>query len=89
MPYGMLKETPTQLIGNDRFEGFGIDLIEELSKMLGFNYTIIIQEDSYNGNYNATIKEWNGLIGAIIKGVASFKFCSRELNHVYFNRKLI
>lgn len=72
----MLKETPTKLIGNDRFEGFGIDLIEELSKMLWFNYTIIIQEDGYNGNYNATIKEWNGLIGAIIKGVSNSRFSS-------------
>lgn len=65
----MLKETTQQLVGNDRFEGFGIDLMDELSKMLGFNYTIIIQEDGYNGNYNATTGEWNGLIGAILSGV--------------------
>ncbi|KYB29341.1 glutamate receptor ionotropic, kainate 2 [Tribolium castaneum] len=69
-PYGMLKETTQQLFGNDRFEGFGIDLMDELSKMLGFNYTIIIQEDGYNGNYNQTTGEWNGLIGAILSGKA-------------------
>ncbi|KAJ3628095.1 hypothetical protein MTP99_015421 [Tenebrio molitor] len=69
-PYGMLKETTAQLTGNDRFEGFGIDLIEELSQMLGFNYTITIQDDGYNGDYNWTTNEWNGLIGAIIGGKA-------------------
>ncbi|XP_044259602.1 glutamate receptor ionotropic, kainate 2-like isoform X2 [Tribolium madens] len=63
-------ETTQQLLGNDRFEGFGIDLMDELSSMLGFNYTIIIQEDGYNGNYNATTGEWNGLIGAILSGKA-------------------
>uniref|UniRef100_A0A182HTL3 Ionotropic glutamate receptor C-terminal domain-containing protein n=1 Tax=Anopheles arabiensis TaxID=7173 RepID=A0A182HTL3_ANOAR len=44
-PYGMLKDSPIKLSGNERFEGFGIDLIHELSLMLGFNYTFILQED--------------------------------------------
>ena len=35
----MLKETSEQLIGNDRFEGFCIDLIHEIATDLGFNYT--------------------------------------------------
>ncbi|KAL0275560.1 UNVERIFIED_CONTAM: hypothetical protein PYX00_003377 [Menopon gallinae] len=47
-PYGMLKEDSRQLSGNDRFEGFGIDLIHELSLMLGFNYTYVVQHD---GNF--------------------------------------
>lgn len=66
----MLKETTTQLIGNDRFEGFGIDVIQELSQILGFNYTIVIQEDGAYGNYNRTTNEWNGMLKEIIEDVS-------------------
>ncbi|XP_017778458.1 PREDICTED: glutamate receptor ionotropic, kainate 2-like isoform X2 [Nicrophorus vespilloides] len=69
-PYGLLKETTTQLSGNDRFEGFGIDLIHELSLMLGFNYTFVIQEDGANGNFDRRTKQWNGMIREIIDGRA-------------------
>ncbi|CAH0553020.1 unnamed protein product [Brassicogethes aeneus] len=71
-PYAMLKETTTQLIGNDRFEGFGIDVIDKLSKLLGFNYTIIIQPDGQYGNFNRTSNEWNGMIKEIIEDRADF-----------------
>lgn len=69
----MLKETTSKLTGNDRFEGFGIDLIKELSAMLGFNYTFMIQEDGQNGNYDRKTKKWNGMIGEIIAGVSFLK----------------
>ncbi|XP_074039147.1 glutamate receptor ionotropic, kainate 2 isoform X2 [Leptinotarsa decemlineata] len=69
-PYGMLKETTTQLNGNDRYEGFGVDVIHELSKILGFNYTFVLQEDGLYGNYNKTSGEWNGMLREIIDGRA-------------------
>lgn len=61
-PYGMLKDSAQQLTGNERFEGFGIDLIHELSLMLGFNYTFRLQEDGVYGSMNNETKEWNGMI---------------------------
>lgn len=76
-PYAMLKETTTKLAGNDRFEGFGIDLIKELSAMLAFNYTFMIQEDGQNGNFDRHTKTWNGMIGEIIEDV------TRCLNAVF------
>ncbi|XP_063906337.1 glutamate receptor ionotropic, kainate 2-like isoform X2 [Zophobas morio] len=65
-PYGMRKESSVPLYGNDRYEGFGIDLIAELSKRLGFNYTFIIREDKKNGDYDETSGEWTGMIGDVI-----------------------
>ena len=44
-PYTMLTCSSTPLKGNRRFEGFAIDLIHELSLILGFNYTFTLQED--------------------------------------------
>ncbi|VEN63255.1 unnamed protein product [Callosobruchus maculatus] len=69
-PYGMLTETTTQLVGNDRFEGFCIDVIRELSSILGFNYTFVIQDDGANGVFNPTTGQWNGMIREVMEGRA-------------------
>jgi glutamate receptor, ionotropic, invertebrate len=58
----MLKETAEKLSGNDRFEGIGIDLIHELSLMLGFNYTFVLQENGVYGSLNRETGKWNGMI---------------------------
>lgn len=65
----MLKESAIQLSGNDRFEGFGIDLIHELSLLLGFNYTFRIQED---GVYGSLVNgQWNGMVKELLEHVCS------------------
>jgi glutamate receptor, ionotropic, invertebrate len=48
----MLKESSASMIGNDRFEGFGIELIQKLSERLGFNYTFKLQDDGAYGSLN-------------------------------------
>lgn len=70
-PYGMVKLSSNTLEGNDRYEGFGIDLIKELSEMSGFNYTFIIQEDFNSGYPDEKTKKWNGMIGEVINGVST------------------
>ncbi|RZF41431.1 hypothetical protein LSTR_LSTR000145 [Laodelphax striatellus] len=69
-PYGMLKETSHKLTGNERFEGFGIDLIHELSLKCGFNYTFRLQPDKSSGNPNPKTGKWNGMIGEVLAGRA-------------------
>ncbi|XP_051172594.1 glutamate receptor ionotropic, kainate 2-like [Leptopilina boulardi] len=68
-PYAWLKDSLTMRLGNDRFEGYAIDIIQELSNKLGFNYTFIVQEDKNYGVYNNTTG-WNGMIGKIISNEA-------------------
>lgn len=58
----MLRRSASTLTGNDRFEGFGIDLIQELSLMLGFNYTFTLQEDGVYGSPVGPGNKWNGMI---------------------------
>lgn len=72
-PYCMVKLSSATLEGNDRYEGFGIDLIKELSEMSGFNYTFKIQEDFNSGYIDDKTKKWTGMIGEVINGV-SYKF---------------
>lgn len=50
-PYCMRKESEKELTGNDQFEGYAIDLIEEISKILHFNYSIRLAPDGKYGGY--------------------------------------
>ncbi|XP_032677546.1 glutamate receptor ionotropic, kainate 2-like isoform X2 [Odontomachus brunneus] len=63
-PYGMQKESWTTLSGNERYEGFGIDIIQQISEILGFNYTL--QEESDYGSLNKNTEKWSGMLGKII-----------------------
>ncbi|KAL1451875.1 hypothetical protein WDU94_006210 [Cyamophila willieti] len=69
-PFGMVKESNIPLKGNDRYEGYAVDLIQELSTLMGFNYSLEIQTDSKQGNYDNVTKKWNGMIGKILYGEA-------------------
>lgn len=53
----MLKDTSTFELGNDRFEGFGIDLIDELSRLYGFKYVFIQVGQDY-GKYENKTNSW-------------------------------
>lgn len=48
----MRKDSAEKLSGNDQFEGYVIDLIYEMSKILGFNYTFRLVPDGRYGAYN-------------------------------------
>ena len=61
-PYTMLKESADKKAGNAQFEGYGIDLVEEISKILEFKYVFQIVKDKAYGAKNAK-GEWNGMIG--------------------------
>lgn len=79
-PYAMLKESKIKLTGNDRFEGFGIDLISELANLEGFNYTFIVRLDKQNGDINNATGRWTGLIGDVIDGVADLAITDLTVN---------
>lgn len=66
----MLKQSSTIMTGNDRYEGFAIDIIQEMSKILGFNYTFQVQSDNIYGSLNKKTGQWNGMLGKIIAGVS-------------------
>lgn len=65
----MLKDSAVKLEGNDRYEGFGIELIHDLSLMLGFNYTFTLQEDGNYGSLNRDTNEWNGMVKQLLDNV--------------------
>lgn len=58
----MRRQSSVPLKDNDRFEGFGIELIHELSLMLGFNYIFDLQLDNAYGSLNKKTGQWTGMI---------------------------
>jgi hypothetical protein len=78
----MLRESTVALKGNDQFEGFGIELIHELSLMLGFNYTFELQLDNVYGSYNNKTKQWTGMIQQLLKEV----LCACDFTCTYWLR---
>ncbi|KAJ9588777.1 hypothetical protein L9F63_017936 [Diploptera punctata] len=65
-PYGMLRQSSDALKGNARFEGFGIELIHELSVILGFNYTFDLQVDNVYGSLDKDTGQWTGMLRQIM-----------------------
>lgn len=61
-PYTMLKESAIERSGNEQFEGFAVDLIEELSRLMGFKYRFKLVSDGAYGIKDEK-GEWNGMIG--------------------------
>ncbi|XP_052755258.1 glutamate receptor ionotropic, kainate 2 isoform X1 [Galleria mellonella] len=66
-PYCMRREASERLTGNAQFEGYAIDLIHEISKILGFNYTFKLAPDGRYGSYNRETKEWDGMIRELLE----------------------
>ncbi|XP_076371702.1 glutamate receptor ionotropic, kainate 2-like isoform X1 [Tachypleus tridentatus] len=67
-PYVSLKEDNT-LEGNNPYQGYCVDLIEEISKELGFKYKFREVSDHTYGKKNQW-GEWNGMIQELIEGKA-------------------
>jgi len=67
-PFCMYKRDYKVRVGNDRFEGFAVDLIREVADMLKFNYDIYLVND---GLFGSRTKDgsWNGMIGELLSGV--------------------
>ncbi|XP_023583372.1 glutamate receptor ionotropic, kainate 2 isoform X4 [Trichechus manatus latirostris] len=65
-PYVLFKKSDKPLYGNDRFEGYCIDLLRELSTILGFTYEIRLVEDGKYGAQDDTNGQWNGMVRELI-----------------------
>lgn len=69
-PYFMNKQTTKVETGNARYEGYAIDLIDELSRLVGFDYVFKEVDDGKYGKFDEDKKEWNGMIREVMIGKA-------------------
>ncbi|XDC62845.1 hypothetical protein R6Z07M_014027 [Ovis aries] len=64
-PYLMLKGNHQEMEGNDRYEGFCVDMLQELAEILRFNYKIRLVGDGVYGVPEAN-GTWTGMVGELI-----------------------
>ncbi|CAB3386125.1 Hypothetical predicted protein [Cloeon dipterum] len=80
-PYLMFKTNGEKLTGNDRFEGYSIDLIDGISQILGFKYEFQLVPDGRYGSYNPVTKKWDGLVKQLLERKADLAICDLTITY--------
>eukprot|EP00069_Balaena_mysticetus_P016127 bmy_09648T0 len=81
-PYVLFKKSDKPLYGNDRFEGYCIDLLRELSTILGFTYEIRLVEDGKYGAQDDANGQWNGMVRELIDHKADLAVAPLAITYV-------
>ncbi|KAL2084997.1 hypothetical protein ACEWY4_020515 [Coilia grayii] len=81
-PYVMFKKSDKPLYGNDRFEGYCIDLLRELAAILGFNYEVRLVEDGRYGAQDETTGQWNGMVRELMDHKADLAVAPLAITYV-------
>ncbi|XP_078741285.1 glutamate receptor 2-like, partial [Lampetra fluviatilis] len=69
-PYLMMKPNHAVLRGNSRYEGYMVDLVEELSRSIGFRYVLNLVPDGRYGRRDPGTRVWQGMVGEVLYGRA-------------------
>ncbi|KAM9470297.1 glutamate receptor 1a isoform 2-T2 [Clarias gariepinus] len=69
-PYVMLKKNHEKLSGNDKYEGYCVELAAEIAKHVGYIYKLKIVPDGKYGAKDPETKMWNGMVGELVYGKA-------------------
>ncbi|KAL0973841.1 hypothetical protein UPYG_G00211900 [Umbra pygmaea] len=69
-PYVMLKKNHEQLVGNDKYEGYIVELAAEIAKHVGYHYKLKVVSDGKYGARDPDSKMWNGMVGELVYGKA-------------------
>ncbi|XP_057204797.1 glutamate receptor 1a isoform X4 [Triplophysa rosa] len=69
-PYVMLKKNHEQFNGNEKYEGYCVELAAEIAKHVGYQYKLKIVADGKYGARDPETKMWNGMVGELVYGKA-------------------
>ena len=78
-PYTMLKEDADSANrdGNDRYEGFAVDLTAEIARIVGINCTLSIVAGYGSRGEDGS---WTGMVGEILEGRADMAIADLTIN---------
>lgn len=79
----MLRPNHQELEGNDRYEGFCVDMLKELADILKFKYRIRLVGDGLYGVPGAN-GTWAGMVGELISRVRRYILMHRETTINYY-----
>ncbi|KAK6633916.1 hypothetical protein RUM44_004523 [Polyplax serrata] len=77
-PYVMMK---TRTNSTFALEGFCIDLLDAIAKLVGFKYNISLVPDGKYGVYDYKTGEWNGMVRQLIDKKADLAVGSMTINY--------
>ena len=80
-PYVMRRPNFQALSGNERFEGFCVDMLRELAELLRFRYRLRLVEDGLYGAPEPN-GSWTGMVGELINRVRRGWGCGRGVGLV-------
>lgn len=66
----MWKKNRELFEGNEKYEGYCVDLASEIAKHIGIKYKIAIVPDGKYGARDPNTKIWNGMVGELVYGVS-------------------
>ncbi|GFY76963.1 glutamate receptor ionotropic, kainate 3 [Trichonephila inaurata madagascariensis] len=84
----MIKKSDDQTKGSnaEQYEGFCVDLLKEMSRILGFRYELRLVRDGSYGSRNSR-GHWNGMVRELIDRVNIyfdfFSIFSSDINCFY------
>uniref|UniRef100_A0A3Q0SD64 Glutamate receptor n=1 Tax=Amphilophus citrinellus TaxID=61819 RepID=A0A3Q0SD64_AMPCI len=81
-PYVMFKKSDKPLYGNDRFEGYCIDLLRELANILGFTFEVHLVEDGKYGAQDENSGQWNGMVKELMDHKADLAVAPLTITYV-------
>lgn len=76
----MLKKNHGQLEGNDKYEGYIVELAAEIAKHVGYQYKLKLVSDGKYGAKDPESKIWNGMVGELVYGVSVYLILFPKLN---------
>ncbi|XP_039277725.1 glutamate receptor ionotropic, kainate 2 isoform X10 [Nilaparvata lugens] len=80
IPYVMMRYGKNYT-GNSRFYGFCVDLLERVSKEVGFDYILDLVPDKKYGAQDPGTGEWNGMVLQLMKHKADLAVGSMTINY--------
>ncbi|KAE8743142.1 hypothetical protein FOCC_FOCC011235 [Frankliniella occidentalis] len=80
-PYLMKLDNYTEGSGNAGLEGYSMDLIDEISKILNFKYEFHLVKDGKYGSLNPVTKQWDGIIKELLDRKADLGICDLTITY--------
>ncbi|XP_050427756.1 glutamate receptor ionotropic, kainate 2-like isoform X3 [Adelges cooleyi] len=79
-PYFMLKEGHAKLVGNDKYQGYVVDLIQRIADDINITYEFRLRNDG-NGRRDKKTGKWDGIIGEVQELRADLAVCDLTITH--------
>ncbi|XP_044270330.1 glutamate receptor ionotropic, kainate 2-like isoform X4 [Tribolium madens] len=80
LPYVMMHPEKNYT-GNNRFYGFCVDVLESISKEVGFDYLLDLVPDRKYGARDAKTGQWNGMVRELMQHKADLAVGSMTINY--------